>query len=117
MENKTQIFAPIFEDAEGFLKENLKDFFVDGVSAVYPVSKFDDNFSRTYFDEEEEKELTFDFKRHVDALILLVKMVNAKQLFVGGITSAIDLTEPCNWDIEVVDAYFQLIYHGEVIYG
>jgi hypothetical protein len=47
----------------------------------------------------------------------LVNLIANKKLFVGCIQNPMDLTDVSNWDAEVVDAYFQLLYHGEVIYG
>jgi hypothetical protein len=115
----TQITATIFPNAEEWLKENLRDFAVDGIAAVYPYPtyKFNADFGRTYFDEEEDKLKYATLNDHVAALKLLCELVDQKKLFVGGVTNAQELTDGCNWDVEVVDAYFQLIYHGEVIYG
>ena len=113
----TAIKATIFQDVEGWLQENLKDFEVDGVSAVYPYSGFTKEWSRTYFDEEENVAKVCSFEEHVKALRLLCELIDGEKLFVGMVNSAQELTDPCNWDVEVVDAYFQLIYHGEVIYG
>jgi hypothetical protein len=113
----TQISAVIIPNAEGFIKENLADFAVDGISAVYPHSKLTDQFGRTYFDEEEGKAKFVNFESHVTSLEKLVELISDKKLFVGGITNPVDLADPCNWDAEVVDAYFQILYHGEVIYG
>lgn len=113
----TQIVAPIFTDAEAWLKENLSDMFVDTVSAVYPQSGFNEEMGRTYWDEEEGLVKSVTFEEHVKGLEKLVQLISEKKLFVGGVTNPIDLTDPCNWDVEVVDAYFQILYHGEVIYG
>lgn len=113
----TSIKATIFEDAEGWLRENLQDFEVDGISAVYRVSKLDLDGITQYHDEEENGTKAVSMADHVKALQLLCELIDGGKLFVGCIKGANQLTEPCNWDVEVVDAYFQLIYHGEVIYG
>ena len=114
----TQIVVPIFENAEEWLKENLQYIHCDGISAVYPAKwKFDENFGRKYYDEEENKTKYADFQRHVWALEELTRLIANKKLFVGGITNPIELTDTSNWDVEVGDAYFQLCYHDEVIYG
>ena len=113
----TQIKSNIFPDVEAFLKENLRDFFVDNVAAVYPVSDLTDDLVATYEDEEENETKTVDSAGHVAGLRKLCELVDKQELFVGGVRAAIDLVDPCNWDVEVVDAYFQLLYHGEVIYG
>lgn len=113
----TQITAPIFSDAEAFLKDLLPDMYTDNIAAVYPDGKLTEDFGRSYFDEEEEESKFVTFEGHVEALKELVRLVSEKKLFVGGIKNPTDLAEDVNWDAEVVDAYFQLCYHGEVIYG
>lgn len=113
----TAITATIIPDAEAFLTENLKDFAVDGISAVYPYTSFTPQLGRGYYDEEECNSKFVTFKEHVKGLQKLVSLISEKKLFVGGIENPVDLVDPCNWDAEVVDAYFQLLYHGEIIYG
>lgn len=113
----TQIIAPIFEDAEAWIKENRPDMYVDGVAVVYPVSKFRPDSVTSYRDEEENSQKALTMADHVRGLKQLVDLISNKKLFVGGITNPMDLTDGCNWDVEVVDAYYQLVYHGEVIYG
>lgn len=114
----TQIIAPIFTDAEAWLKDALPDMYVDGISSVYRTKLDKETFTGIYADEEEDgvrKEITLE--AHVKGLEKLVQLVSEKKLFVGGVRNPIELTDMCNWDAEVVDAYFQLLYHGEVIYG
>jgi len=114
----TEIRTTIFSNAEEWLKAELPEYInTDGVAAVYPISDFDADFGRTYRDDEIGEEKYCDFKRHVEALKLLVQLIAAKQLFVGGIKNPADLTDTGNWDVEVSDAYFQLVYHGVVQYG
>lgn len=115
----TQIKAVIFENAEEWLKEQLSGGYIatDRIAAVYPVKGVDENFGVTYYDSEEGVEKYVPFEKHVEALVKLVDLVSNKKLFVGGITNPIDLTDTGNWDVEVSDAFFQLCFHGEVIYG
>ena len=113
----TTIKATIFNDAESFLTENITKFHVDNVSSVFPVKGDLQEGSVVYIDDYEETKKTKNMTDHVKALRKLVKLIDDKKLFVGGITSSSELTDPCNWDVEVADAFFQLVYHGEVIYG
>jgi hypothetical protein len=65
----TAITAPIFTDAEIWLKENLPDMYVDGISAVYRTKLDKETFTGIYADEEEddaEKTVTLD--DHVEGL-------------------------------------------------
>ena len=113
----TQILAPIFEDAEAWIKDNRPDMYIDGVAAVYPVSKFRPDSVTSYRDEEENSQKALTMTDHVKGLEKLVELISNKELFVGGIENPLDLIDAGNWDVEVVDAYYQLVYHGEVIYG
>lgn len=116
--NKTQITAVIFTDAEYWLTENLSDLVADSVCSIYKTTPFDENFTCTYADEEENnKQKVATLADHVKALQLLCDLVSGQKLFVGGVTSPFELLDVGNWDAEVVDAFRQLIYHGEVIYG
>lgn len=112
----TAINAVILPDAEKFLEENIGDFCPDGVSAIYPTENWA-NGDITLYDEEESEGKTFTRAQQVAALQKLADEISGKRLFVGGIENPADLADPCNWDVEVVDAFYQLIYHGEVIYG
>jgi hypothetical protein len=115
----TTISTPIFENAEEWLETQITGGYIatDDIAAVYPSGKYDEDFGCFFIDNEEGTAKYCDFERHVKALELLVKLVATKQLFVGGITNPVDLTDTGNWDVEVSDAFFQLVYHGEVIYG
>lgn len=116
--NKTQITAVIFTDAEYWLTENLSDLVADSVCSIYKTVGFDKDFTCTYADEEENNaEKVATLTDHVKALQTLCELIDGKKLFVGCLKNAQELTDPCNWDAEVVDAFRQLIYHGEVIYG
>jgi len=53
---------------------------------------------------------------YVDALRLLVEQIGVT-LFVGGLKSTVQLLDLGNWDAEVVDAFYQLVYRKEIIYG
>lgn len=52
----------------------------------------------------------------VKALRTLVKLVVGQALFVGGLKGG-EIADAGNWDVEVWDAFFQLCFHGKVIYG
>jgi hypothetical protein len=112
----TTINATIIPDAEAWLKENIKDMSSDSVSAVY-VTGINTDFSITLFDEEEGQKKSFTLEQQVVALQKLADEIAGKRLFVGCLKSPTQLADPCNWDVEVADAFFQLVYHGEVIYG
>jgi hypothetical protein len=112
----TAINATIIPDAEAWIKENINDLLVDNVSAVYPTNHGED-FSIKLYDEEEETAKTFSLADQVVALQKLADEIGGNRLFVGGLKSPTQLEDPCNWDTEVIDAFYQLIYHGEVIYG
>lgn len=113
----TAITSVIIPDAEAFIRENIHDFTYDIHSVVYPLTTFQEDGSRSYWDMEEGKRKDVGIIEHVHALRLLAQLIDEKKLHVGGLKSAIELIDPCNWDVEVVDSYFQLIFHGEVIYG
>ena len=115
----TAIKSTIFENAEAWLTENMSDLYTDGVSSVHRLKKFNPEGLTPYHDYEEEFDVTknFTMKEHVTALRKMVRLIDGKKLFVGGVKAAVDLTDAGNWDAEVVDAFNQLIYHGEVIYG
>lgn len=112
-----EIKATIFTDAEAWLRENLDDFTSDGFSVVRRATRYTEEWEAVFVDLEEDTEMPIPFSTHVEALEQLVNLINDKKLFVGGIKNPVDLTDAGNWDSEVVDAYYQLLYHGEVIYG
>lgn len=118
--NSDAITATIFPDPLGWLRENANDFWPDSVSSMDRTQiNWDEPTVCELRDEEEEltdpKSLTADDL--VAALAKLCELVNERKLFVGGVRSAHDLRDGGNWDCEVVDAFWQIAYHGEVIYG
>lgn len=112
----TAISIKVFDNAEVWLTKHLPDMNVDSVACVRRVSKFNPNGNTTYRDYEDDIAVERDMKAHVKALQTLCETVGVS-LFVGGVKSPRDLLDAGNWDVEVVDAYFQLVMHGEVIYG
>ncbi len=126
--DKITISAPIFDDVESWLLTNLPDMSWDNVSSVYPLEPIKFDSMTKYEDREGDgtgksgcddipyiKECSWN--DHIEALKLLCGLIGDKKLFVGGIKNPIDLNDPCNWDVEVVDAYWQLVFYKEVIYG
>lgn len=111
----TAISVAIFPDAEKWITDNVRDFYVDNVSAVYPVTKFNPE-GTTLTDSEEGTRKVCTMADYVDALRLLCEQIGTT-LFVGGLKSPIQLLDAGNWDAEVVDAFYQLVYRKEVIYG
>ena len=118
MPNKVQI--TVFEDAERWLKDNLADLHVDNISTVYPLTEaknlFRPNGFIEYEDKDSETTKRCTLQDHVNALQLLSEKVG-KTLFVGGITSPLALQDAGNWDIEVADAFYQIVMLREVVYG
>lgn len=131
------IQVTVFEDAEAWLRKNLPDMQVDSVACVYPLTRFYPDGSTPYVDREELTEEEYarlddhedlgplyrngkikqaNMADHIRALQLLCEKVG-DTLFVGGCNGPKDLVDPGNWDIEVTDAYFQLVFYGKVIYG
>lgn len=116
----------VFPDPVQWLVENIDDFCWDRVSSVYPIdiivegggelkpTKFVDRDGET--GEQIPIPKTIGQDEMVKALKLLTEQIG-RTLFVGCIKNPFELTDPCNWDAEVVDAYWQLCYYGEVIYG
>jgi len=111
----TVISAIIFPDAEKWITENIKNIYVDNVSAVYPVQKFNPKGTKIK-DIEEDTSKICTMADYVDALRLLVEQIGVT-LFVGGLKSTVQLLDLGNWDAEVVDAFYQLVYRKEIIYG
>ncbi len=128
------ISVVIFEDADKWLRENLPDMHADSVACVYPLTRFYPDGHTPYVDREELTEAQYEaiqsgdslagitaikqltMADHLRALLLLSEQVG-DTLFVGGLKSPKDLVDPGNWDVEVVDAFYQLVYYGRVIYG
>ncbi len=113
----TKITGPIFEDAEKWLLENMPGLLVDSVCSIYRANYDEKSGLCRYRDTEaNDKEVVCTLRDHVKGLKLLCRQIG-KTLFVGGIHSPTDLVDPGNWDAEVVDAFRQLCFYGEVIYG
>lgn len=124
-EPNAAITAVIFADPLAWLHEERDALLAvnyDGASSmVVEEGLRDDDFEKAVVcslgDAEEgiDKAVTADDL--ISALRTLCELVDAGKLHVGGVRSARDLTDACNWDAEVVDAFWQIVYHGEVIYG
>lgn len=112
----TAISCKIFDDAEAWIRENVPDMAADSVACVYPITEFNAEWVRSYRDDEDDERKACTMADHVKALQLLCEQIG-RTLFVGGIKSPVDLIDAGNWDAEAVDAYWQLVYRGEVIYG
>lgn len=121
-----KISIDIFEDAESWLRENIQDFIPDNVCAIQPKSKINFDGKTTLEDNEEETTKVVTKQDWLDALKILCQRIGTnwvdeegkeQGLFVGGINNPQQLTYAGNWDIEVVDAFYQLAYRKEVIYG
>ena len=112
----------VFPDPERWLRENGPALTGDNICAVRPKGPFNPDGLTTYVDTSDERpNLDISEKKctladHVTALQKLCEQV-AVTLFVGGVKSPLELCDPGNWDVEVVDAYWQLLFYGEVIYG
>jgi hypothetical protein len=125
----TQITIPVLDDAEAWIRENFHDLFTDSVCSVLPdnVVNLDGKTRWTdSYDDAEVPEKMLGMEDYIKGLSLLFNQIgrkwkdekgNDRGLFVGGITNPHDLLDPGCWDAEVVDAYFQLCYYGDVIYG
>lgn len=122
----TAITTTIFPDAESWLSEHFEDLLsnLDNVCNVRPTRRpSKELFVYVYKDFSDEKPDDYpammprDMNAHVQALQKLCDLISCKQLFVGGLSSAVDLLDPCNWDVEVTDAFCQLVAYREVIYG
>lgn len=117
----TKIIAKIkvFDDAEAWLQENIHDLNPDGICSIHTVDGGRVNLDgeTTYIDMEDNSTKTATMKDHVNALQLLADLIGTQTLYVGGLTNPISLSDAGNWDSEVVDAFRQLVFHNEVIYG
>jgi hypothetical protein len=124
---KTPITVTIFEDAETWLRENVENMFVDSVAAVRPTEEINLDGETEMEDVEEvggkdEDGLPLPLTKKVTmedwvrGLRQLCEEVG-KTLWVGGLKGPYQLTDFGNWDVEVTDAYFQLVFRGEVLYG
>jgi hypothetical protein len=111
------ISGEVFPNPIEWLRKELPDMLVDNISVVYPVESINVDGATRFRDDEEDASKYLDMSHYVRALRQLVELVDGKKLFVGGVTGSADLVDAGNWDVEVVDAFYQLAYHGEVIYG
>lgn len=122
VDGKSQIVLPVFEDAEAFLRAEMDNLLatleMDHVGTIKPQNMAVnlDRFT-TYEDREDGSTKDCNLQDHIEALDLLCEKIGNKKLFVGGIKSPLELTDTCNWDVEVVDAYFQLVFFKEIVYG
>lgn len=114
---KVQITAVLFDDAEAWLRENVNDLSMDSIQAVHPRQTINLDGLTKYRDSEENTTKLCSLDDHIKGLRLLCEQIGNKKLFVGGLKNPADLLDAGNWDVEVADAFFQLVYHGEVIYG
>lgn len=112
----------LIQDPEAWLFKNNVDFIADATCSIVRKGKNLDA-GIVYYDNDEscdvpeaDRNKLRTMADHIAALQKLFGLVDAKQLHFGGLTS-VHLTDPCNWDAEVVDAYRQILYYGEVIYG
>jgi len=115
----TQITAAIFPNAEQWLTENMKDMGPDSITTVLPALHLSLKGKTLWKDYSEEATIPKKYLTmtdYVKGLQLLSDQIG-RTLFVGCLKSPIELIDPGNWDAEVVDAFYQLCYYGEVIYG
>lgn len=111
------VTVTIFPDADKWLRENLADMTFDNVAAVVPTdSPLNLGGDNEYKDHEDGTTKMCSWDDHLKALDLLAQKIG-KTLFVGGLKSPTELADAGNWDVEVVDAFYQLVYRQEVIYG
>lgn len=112
----TPIIIPILDDSEKWLRENINDLPTDSVCSVLPQDNISFDGKTIWADSEDGSKKTLEMTDYIKGLNLLFNQIG-RSLFVGGLKSPHDLIDPCNWDPEVTDSFFQLCYHGEVIYG
>lgn len=111
------ISVTVFEDADKWLRDNLGDMTWDSVAAVVPTdSPLNLGGENEYEDREDGTKKMCSWDDHLKALDLLAQKIG-KTLFFGVLKSPTELADPCNWDVEVVDAFYQLVYRQDVIYG
>ena len=124
----TPAIKVVFEGADEWLRENGADLTSDTVCACRPHEdeSWKPGESMRYRDLEEDTEKVCSWADHVKALELLADQIGRRfigkdgkecGLFVGGIKHPSELLDPRCWDAEVTDAFWQLVYRGEVIYG
>lgn len=121
LENVVGVVDIVFPEPEKWLREHMEHLRsrTDRVCIVRPAGSWDPDGETLYLDREASSGDRYSgrtMKDHVKALQLLCRQVG-KTLHVGGIKNARDLVDIGNWDAEVVDAFWQLVFRGEVIYG
>ncbi len=111
------IIATIFPNPPKWLEENFHDLSTDGTCSIRFERTIDKaNLVYELIDLEDDKKKIVNRTDWLNALNLLAQQVGVK-LFVGGVKNPVDLLDAGNWDAEVVDAFRQLAFFGEVIYG
>lgn len=108
---------PDREWVEQWLRDNIDVLSSDDLCVVYPIgSRTSLDEGITYFDEEERSGRKCSLEDHIQAWQMLSNRIG-KTVFVGGLTSAKELEDPGNWDGEVVDVFWQLVYRRDIRYG
>lgn len=110
-----EIILTVFKNPKEWILKNVPDMTSDRFCCVRPISKLTEK-GASYEDIEENIKKFCSMEDHIIALQLLVEKVG-RTLFVGCVENPMDLIDPCNWDIEVTDAYWQLVFYKDVIYG
>lgn len=119
---KIAITITVFENAEEWLRENVRYLSSDSVACVRPVTRVNLNGKTMYEDVSGEMPKDLVSPRactladHIRALRQLASEVG-RTLFVGGIKHPLALQDAGNWDVEVTDAFWQFVMHKKVIYG
>lgn len=131
-----KLFDALFPDPKKWLEDNLGDIATncDSVSCVLcesrKVDKHNQIVSVTIKDYEENLSQVVNIDRLIDGLKLLMGHIYRgildkngqnqyphSRLYVSGWRCVVDMVDPCNWDVESSDAFFQLCMYSEVRYG
>lgn len=115
----TKIQATLFEDAEAFLREEI-DGFISTLGMDHVTS-----FRLRHYSIQDMMFEIEDTEDGTTKQLTLEDLIKALQLLCDGLgvnfhyslLKPTDLKDPGNWDVEIVDAFFQLAFFGEVIYG
>lgn len=127
------ITAVIFKDPVQFILDNIKYYSLDNIAVCYPMeikvqAENREVFVKT-FDAEEHTRKSHDMADCVRALRQFVEHINQGQwdkvtgennknrIYIGHVPNPISLNSIDIWDIEVWDAFFQLLHNGEILYG
>lgn len=111
------ISVVVFDDPVGWLKEHNDDLFADSVCVISRAPAEPAGECRyDYTDNEAGITVTADLYDHVSALTMLCEKFNTS-FFPGGLNCVEHLLDPAHWDAEIVDAFRQLLVHGDIIYG